>query len=193
MTEITRVPLQPISKGTLAKLWIGVALAVLLAAGLAFAAVPDGVEVTVLEEGEGPSPTADDVLLVNYVGKLENGRVFDEQDQAPLPLEGMIEGFVEGALQMQKGGRYLIEIPSEKAYGEDARTNPMTQEEVIPANSDLVFEVELIDFMNFAEFQAQMQAMQQMMQGQAGPGGAPGDPGAGAGAPPLPPVPLPGQ
>ena len=111
------------------------------------------------------------MLLVNYIGRLENGAVFDQQQMAPLPLDGMIPGFVEGALQMRKGGRYRIDIPAAKAYGAEAKANPMTGEEVIPANSDLVFEVELLDFVDYAQFEAQMRAMQEMMR-QQGEGGA---------------------
>ena len=40
MTEITRVPLQPIAKGALTKLWLGVVAAALAAAGVAWAALP---------------------------------------------------------------------------------------------------------------------------------------------------------
>ncbi|WP_374409056.1 FKBP-type peptidyl-prolyl cis-trans isomerase [Pelagerythrobacter sp.] len=190
MTEITRVPLQPIAKGSLTKLWLGVAVAVLLAAGLAWAAVPKGVSVEELQAGTGPNPATSDVVLVNYTGKLADGTVFDEGQATPLPLEGMIPGFAEGAVKMQKGGRYLIEIPAEKGYGEEAKVNPMTGEVAIPAGSDLVFEVELLDFMPFAEFQQRMQAMQQMMQMQQG--GAPGE--AGQPGQPMPqPQPMPPQ
>ena len=195
MTEVTRVPLQPIAKGSLTKLWLGIVVAVLLAAGLAWAAVPQGVSVEELQAGEGPSPTATDVVLVNYVGKLADGTVFDEGQATPLPLEGMIEGFAEGAVKMQKGGKYLLEIPAEKGYGDEAKVNPMTGQVAIPAGSDLVFEVELLDFMSLEEFQQRMQAMQQMMQmqqGQPGQPGAPGAPPMPQGAPPMPmPQPLP--
>ncbi len=64
----------------------------------------------------------------------------------------MIPGFREGAMQMQKGGQYVINIPAEQGYGAQAETNPQTGEEVIPANSDLTFEVELIDFMSHDRF-----------------------------------------
>ena len=203
MTEITRVPLQPISKGTLAKLWIGVALAVLLAAGLAFAAVPDGVEVTVLEEGEGPTAEMGDVVFIKYVGRLDDGTVFDESgvppippglfpEGVPFPLEegSTIEGFAEGLQRMRAGGRYILEIPSDQAYGAEPPPDAP-----IPPNADLVFEMEVTGIMSGAEFEQRLMALQQMMQGMAGPGGAPGDPsaGAGAGPPPAPPVPLPGQ
>lgn len=175
MTEVTRVPIQPIAKGSLTRLWLGIIVAILIAGGLAWAAVPHGVSVKVIEAGEGANPAADDVVLVNYTGKLADGTVFDEGQATPLPLEGMIEGFREGAVKMQKGGKYLIEIPADKAYGDEEKVNPMTGEVAIPAGSDLVFEIELLDFMPFEQFQQQMQAMQQMMeaQQQGGAGGAP--------------------
>lgn len=187
MTEVTRVPLQPIAKGSLSKLWLGVFVAVLLAAGLAWAAVPKGVSVEELQAGSGPFPAATDVVLVNYTGKLADGTVFDEGQATPLPLEGMIPGFAEGAAKMQKGGRYLIEIPAEKGYGDEEKVNPATGQVAIPGGSDLVFEVELLDFMPFEEFQQRMQAMQQMMQMQQQQGQPGGSPQA------VPPPALPGQ
>ena len=94
-------------------------------------------------------------------------------------------------MQMQKGGKYVMTIPSERAYGAEAKVNPQTGQEVIPANSDLVFDVELIDFMSLENFQARMAEMQQMQQiiqqqqQQMQQQGAPGVPGA----PPAPPQP----
>ena len=174
MTEITRVPLHPIAKGSLTKLWLGVIAVILIGAGIAYAAIPGGVTVETVTAGTGPNPAATDVVLVNYTGKLSDGTVFDEGQQTPLPLEGMIPGFREGAMQMQKGGTYVMTIPSEKGYGAESKVNPQTGEEVIPANSDLVFDVELIDFMSLEDFQARMAEMQQMMQQQQQLQGAPG-------------------
>jgi FKBP-type peptidyl-prolyl cis-trans isomerase FkpA len=179
MAEITRVPLQPIEKGSLTKLWLAVIIAILIGAGIAWAAVPKGVEVTTLTAGTGPSPKVTDVVLVNYTGKLKDGTVFDEQQGFPLPLNKMVPGFVEGITQMQKGGSYKLKIPAEKGYGAEAR-GP------IPANSDLYFDIELLDFIDGQEFEQRMQAMQQMMQMQGGQGNAPGAPGA-------PPMPMPGN
>lgn len=191
MTEVTRVPLRPIAKGSLAKLWIGVIVAVVLAVLLAWSLAPKGYGLTVLEAGEGPSPSADDVIFVNYVGKLADGTVFDQSQPLPIPVEGvfpegnplplsnMIPGFTEGALQMQKGGKYELRIPPSEGYGDEPRTDPQTGEVIIPANSELIFEVELIDFMSRAEFERRVQVITQMMQQQqgammGGPGGAPG-------------------
>jgi FKBP-type peptidyl-prolyl cis-trans isomerase FkpA len=182
MAEVTRVPLQPIEKGSLAKLWIGVIIAVLVGAGLAWAAVPKGVEVDTITAGTGPTPGADDVVFVKYVGKLaSNGEVFDQSQDIPLPvqgifpegnplpLDGMVPGFREGAMKMQKGGKYELFIPSEQAYG----SNPPPGAP-IPPDADLQFEVELIDFMSAEDFQRRLSVLQQMMQqqGMGGPGGA---------------------
>lgn len=185
MTEITRVPLHPIAKGSLTKLWLGIIAVILIGAGIAYVSIPSGVDVETVQAGTGPNPAPTDVVLVNYTGKLEDGTVFDEGEQAPLPLDGMISGFKEGALQMQKGGKYVMTIPAEKAYGAEEKVDPQSGEVRIPANSDLVFDVELLDFISFEDFQArmeQMQQMQQMMQ-QQGIEGVPGAPGA----PPAPP------
>ena len=169
MTEITRVPLQPIAKGSLGKLWLGVAAAVLLAGGVAWAALPAQVDVDTIVAGKGASPTVNDVALINYKGTLPDGKVFDEARNAVFPLQGVIPGFTKALEQMQKGGKYKVRIPSELGYGD----KPAGQ---IPPNTDLTFEIELLDFISGQEYQRQMQMMQQMQQMQQGaaPHGAPG-------------------
>ena len=178
MAEVTRVPLQPIEKGSLTKLWLGVIVAVLLAGGLAWAAVPKGVEVETLTEGTGPSPAADDVVFVKYVGKLADGTEFDRSQDVPLPVPGifpegnplplaqMVPGFREGAMQMQKGGKYTLHIPADQGYG--ASPPPGAP---IPANADLVFEVEMVDFMSEEDFQRRLGVLQQVMQQSGAAGG----------------------
>ena len=182
MTEITRLPIQPIARGSLAKLWLGVAAAVLLAAGLAWAALPKGVDVDVVAEGSGPSPAKEDVIFVRYTGKLADGTVFDQSQDVTLPIEGllprgsplplsrMIPGFAEGAVQMKKGGKYTLFIPADKGYGAEGQKDQQGRE-VIPPNSDLTFDVELVDFMSEADFQRRLQVLQQAMQMQQGQGG----------------------
>lgn len=175
MTEITRVPLQPIGKGSIGKLWLGVAAIFLAAGGIAYAALPASVDVQTLTPGTGASPTIADVALINYKGTLPNGKVFDQAERAVLPLQGVVPGFTKALEQMQRGGKYKVVIPSELAYGDKAQGE-------IPANTDLTFEIELLDFKSRAEIEQQQQMMQQMQQmqqqqgGAGGPGGAPGVP-----------------
>ena len=129
MAEITRVPLQPIAKGSLVKLWLGVIIAVLVGSAIAWSAVPKGLSVETLVEGTGPNPGGEDVVFVKYVGTLTDGTEFDRSQDIPLPIPGifpegnplpldsMVPGFREGVMQMKKGGKYELFIPSEKGYG----------------------------------------------------------------------------
>ncbi|MDP9055715.1 MAG: FKBP-type peptidyl-prolyl cis-trans isomerase [Pseudomonadota bacterium] len=178
MTEITRVPLQPIAKGSLIKLWLGVIVALLVAFGVAHAtrlAHFSDVTVTAIKDGTGPSPTISDVALINYVGRLTNGKVFDHGEKTPMPLQGVIPGFAQGLQKMKAGGTYRLEIPAALAYGAEAKRDASGQE-VIPANSDLVFEVQLLGSMPAQQFQQMMMA-EQARQAQSGAGSAPA-PGA---------------
>jgi len=159
MTEITRVPLQPLQKGSLGKLWLGVAAAVAVAAGAA--------------------STLDDVAFIDYTGKLANGTVFD-QGKAPLALREVVPGFTLALEQMQAGGKYKVMIPAKLAYGDKA-TGP------IPANSDLYFDIEVLGVMNKQAFDQQRQLMQMMQQAQ--PRGAAGPHGGPEAAPELAPKP----
>ncbi|GGD57431.1 peptidylprolyl isomerase [Erythrobacter arachoides] len=191
MTEVTRVPLQPIAKGSLTKLWLGVLAAVLLAAGIAWLAMPAGVSVEVVRAGEGPSPTANDVVFVNYTGRLDDGTVFDRSqptnlpvegvfpDGTPLPLSDMVPGFTQAMVQTQKGGQYTVVIPSDLAFGADVPPGGP-----IPPNADLTFDVEVVDFMTREDFDQRLQTLQQMMMQQQMQGGAPAAPGGAAGAVP---------
>lgn len=187
MAEVTRVPIQPVAKGSLVKLWLGVIVAILLGAGLAWAAVPKGLEVETIVEGTGPSPKPGDVAFVRYKGKLAStGEVFDESQDIPLPVQGLfpegtpfpleegatIDGFYNGLQKMKKGGKYRLYIPADQAYG--AEPPPGAP---IPPNADLVFEIELVDFMSRDAFDRNLQILQQALgQGPMGaPGGAPGE------------------
>jgi FKBP-type peptidyl-prolyl cis-trans isomerase FkpA len=184
MTEITRVPLQPVGKGSLTRLWLGVAVVVLLAALAAWLAAPKvqtlagGVTVETIEAGEGNSPGATDFALVNYRGTLPDGTVFDEGQQTPMPVNQVVPGFSTALQAMQSGGRYRVQIPADQGYGSDVPPGAP-----IPPDTDLTFEVDLLEFrtqqevMQMQQQMMQQQMMQQMMQQQgqgAAPGGLPG-------------------
>ena len=164
MTEITRVPLPPIAAGALSKLWVGVAAVALAAGGIAYAAMPAVVHVETIKPGSGPSPTLADVALVKYKGMLPDGKVFDEGTQA-FPVGEVVPGFTRALEQMQRGGSYKVKIPAALGYGK-AGSGP------IPPNTDLTFDVELLDFKSRAEIEQQQRMMQQLQQMQ-GAGGAP--------------------
>lgn len=187
--SVTTVPIHPIKKGSLTKIWLGLLLVAVLAAGLAYAGTrdvvltgasneqflaanadeegvettPSGLQYKVITPGEGPSPTVTDTALVKYEGRLRDGSVFDANEQAPMPVGAVVPGFSEALQLMQKGGEYRIWIPSDLAYGE------ASPGEGVPANSLLIFDVTLLDFISAA----QMEELRQQMQAQGMPGGPP--------------------
>ncbi|HSQ95471.1 MAG: FKBP-type peptidyl-prolyl cis-trans isomerase [Croceibacterium sp.] len=187
MVEPTRVPLQPIKKGSLTKLWLGVIVVLLVAAAAAWFTVPHakrltgGVTIETLAEGKGPNPTTTDIALINYKGMLGSGKVFDQGQGVPMPVTGVVPGFSTALQAMQAGGKYRIRIPAAQAYGAQEKRNQQTGEVVIPANSDLTFDVDLLEFKSQQEvlqMMQQQQMQQQLQQQQQGgaPGGAPGAP-----------------
>ncbi len=95
-----------------------------------------------IKVGSGPSPKVTDTVTVNYIGKLTNGKVFDESAKhgGPIsfPLDHVIKGWTEGVSTMKVGGKRRLMCPPNLAYGE----NPPTSD--IPPNSTLVFDVELV-------------------------------------------------
>lgn len=113
-----------------------------------------GLQYKVIKAGEGSSPQASDTTLVKYRGQLRNGTVFDENEQTPMPVSGVVPGFSEALQLMKKGGEYRIWLPSELAYGE-ASPGPE-----VPPNALLIFDVTLLDFIS----QEQMRELQQQMQ-----------------------------
>jgi len=112
---------------------------------LCTARTPSGLGYTMLRAGAGAKPAADATVLVNYIGYLAaTGAVFDQNMQTPMPVGEVIPGFSQGLQMLAKGGIVRLCIPASLGYGAQA-SGP------IPANSDLVFQVELVDFRTAAE------------------------------------------
>ncbi len=106
-----------------------------------------GLGYDILKPGEGASPTDDYVVLIGYAGYLEaDGKSFDQNDQTAFPVKAVVPGFSEGLKLMKKGSKYRLCIPSALGYG--ARDSGP-----IPANSNLVFLVDLIEMKTMAEIQ----------------------------------------
>ena len=106
-------------------------------------ATPSGLVYQSLREGGGASPTAADVVKVNYRGTLANGTEFDSSYKrnapAQFPLNGVIPCWTEGVQRMKVGGKAKLTCPAAIAYG--ARGAGGT----IPPNATLQFEVELLE------------------------------------------------
>lgn len=132
--------------------------------------LPGGAQLLTLEAGEGSSPQPDDLVELTYEGRLADGSVFDKNEKVPFPASGTIPGFSAGLAKMRVGGRYRLWIPPEQGYG------PQGRPPVIPPDSLLVFDVELLSINN-PELIQQLQLMQQLqaLQG-AGLGAGEGPP-----------------
>lgn len=101
-------------------------------------------KITVLKEGDGKIAKNNDKIKVHYTGWLVDGTKFDssldrgEAFEFVLGIGQVIQGWDQGVLGMKEGEIRRLEIPSQMAYGErDLGT--------IPANSDLNFEVQLLE------------------------------------------------
>jgi FKBP-type peptidyl-prolyl cis-trans isomerase FkpA len=94
------------------------------------------------KEGTGDAPKDSDTVVVNYKGTLIDGKEFDNSYTRGEPLsfrlDGVIPGWTEGLKNIKKGGKIKLVIPPELAYGKNGVPG-------IPANSTLVFNVELLD------------------------------------------------
>ncbi len=104
-----------------------------------------GIRYIIQEQGAGrKKPKNGDAVTVHYTGTLLNGTVFDSSRDRGEPIEfeigQVIEGWNQMLKDMKRGEKRLAVIPPELGYGEQGYSG------VIPPNSFLVFEIELIDF-----------------------------------------------
>lgn len=114
-------------------------------------AAGDQVQAQEVKVGDGAEATPGSQVSVMYVGKLTDGTVFDSSaahGNQPLTFvlgsQDMIPGFQIGVNGMKVGGQRVMAVPPALAYGDKPVTNPETGAVIIPANSTIVFEVELV-------------------------------------------------
>ena len=106
---------------------------------------PSGLQIEVLQAGEGAAATTGTTAVVHYTGWLTDGSKFDSSLDRGQPFEFLvgerqvIQGWDEGVAGMKIGGKRKLTIPPELAYGERGVGG------VIPPGATLVFELELLD------------------------------------------------
>ena len=104
--------------------------------------LPSGLQYKVLVKGDGPVPTSDDKVQVNYEGRLVDGTMFDASAKhGDKPMEfrpgQVIKGWQEALTMMPVGSTWQLFIPYELAYGDrDTGT--------IKPFSALIFDVQLV-------------------------------------------------
>jgi len=102
-----------------------------------------GLQYKIIKEGSGKKPTPNSTVKVHYTGKLIDGKVFDSSVERGKPVEfklnGVIPGWTEGLQFIGEGGKIILYIPSDLAYGKNGAG------QAIPPNATLIFEVELLE------------------------------------------------
>jgi hypothetical protein len=136
----------------------GVVIAALLAAGLVYlltrrektdapgneVTTASGLKYVDLVEGTGQTPQAGQTVTVHYTGMLQNGTKFESSLDSGRPFSfpigrgSVIKGWDEGLMTMKVGGKRRLIIPPKLGYGAQG------QPPKIPANSTLIFEVEML-------------------------------------------------
>ncbi len=105
-----------------------------------------GLMYIVLKEGNGPIPARGALVEAHYTGRLVDGSKFDSSVDRRQPFHfvvgrgNVISGWDEAFLSMKKGEKRILIIPPELAYGDRGAGS-------IPPKATLIFEVELIDFL----------------------------------------------
>jgi FKBP-type peptidyl-prolyl cis-trans isomerase FkpA len=126
-----------------------------------------GTYIAIHSEGGGDKITNENVVTVNYTGRtLDSGKVFDSnldpQFQHVEPLQvtmsqvgSVILGWTDALMQLKKGDKATIYIPSALAYGKNG--NPPK----INPDANLVFDIDIVDVITEDEMMARSQAIQQ--------------------------------
>lgn len=98
---------------------------------------PHGFYYTINVPGGTSKPTLCSTISVKYTGRLTNGSVFDSSTGATFQLSQLIVGWQQGIPYIGKGGKITLYLPPTLGYGSQASGS-------IPANSILIFDIELI-------------------------------------------------
>lgn len=106
--------------------------------------LPSGLQYMIITAGDGLKPTLEDSVVCHYTGTFIDGKVFDSSVERGVPatfaVGGVIKGWQEIVPIMPVGSKWMVYVPSDLAYG--SRDN-----QGMPANSTLVFEIELLEIL----------------------------------------------
>ena len=96
-----------------------------------------GLQYTIISEGAAEKVAPQDTVWVNYKGTLLDGTVFDENENTQFVANRVIRGWTEGLGLLGEGGKAILYIPADLAYGERGNRG-------IEPNATLIFDVEVL-------------------------------------------------
>ncbi len=198
MSAVTAVPLRPLARGSVLKLWIALVLLVATAAGLAWwdtrrlqiVTYPSGIRVQTMREGNGPGMTVADVVALRFQVHVNSVDGPLAGDSGAEPLVGTVQDLppwlAEGLQTMRERGRYVVWVPVRNLLN----GQPIPPTARFTENDMFAVETQILQIDPGQASAYQMRRLQQMMQQQQlmqQPGAAPpGGPGAPSPAPPPP-------
>jgi peptidylprolyl isomerase len=112
--------------------------------------LPDGLRYEIIHPGGGPYPKPGQIVLVDYTARLINGTVFDKTYNEPLHIQvgSVIPGWNEGIQKINKGGKIKLYVSPSLGYGDEDSSGVVAP---IPANSTLIYDIELLDIQDAPE------------------------------------------
>lgn len=131
-----------------------IVIVILLIAALSFFMIKDKDNKKMKTENTIQTPKiaeVGDVIVINYSGKLENGTEFDSSYTRGQPfvfqlgVGQVIKGWDEGLIGVKKGDKKTLTITADKGYGDQEIKDPKTGKVVIPKNSTLIFDVDVVE------------------------------------------------
>ena len=140
---------RPANTGRAVALWLGFLLIIAAGIGLAWVGAgalrpevtSSGLQFRTIQGGKGDPIKTEDAALLDYVGTLDDGTVFDASQNhggpQPFTIATVFPGFGEAMTKMQEGGRYRFTMPPRLAFG----NSPPPQG--FPKDSNLTFEVQV--------------------------------------------------
>ncbi len=106
-----------------------------------------GMQYLIINPGSSERATLCSFISISYVGKLTNGTIFD-QGTTTFPLNNLIEGWKRGIPLVGEGGKIRLFVPPSLAYGGTDVIDPRTGNVVIPRNSVLIFDIDVLTINN---------------------------------------------
>lgn len=106
-----------------------------------------GLYYSISNAGSSKKPTQCSRVEIKYVGKNENGSIFDQTlgtSTRTFSLSGLIEGWKRGMPLIGEGGKIRLYVPPALAYGPGGLIDNRTGAVIIPPNQIIIFDIELV-------------------------------------------------